>query len=323
MPRLILAPMQGLADFVLRGVLTRQARYDYCVSEFVRVTRSVLPPRTYERLCPELAQGSQTAAGTPMRVQLLGSDPGWLAANAERLVTLNPAGVDLNFGCPAPTVNQHRGGAVLLDEPELLHQIVCAVRKAVPATLPFSAKMRLGVKDSGRMLEAAQALVSGGIDELIVHGRTKLEGYRPPARWEAIAQIRDAVSVPVVANGEVWTAADYHRCREVSGCEDVMLGRGAVCDPLLPSRIRGEADPVVYWDSLKPAVADFWQQVQLRVLPHHAPGRLKQWTVLLARSCGEAAAFHQSLRTLTTVADVDALFRRAQISLERVGNVPA
>lgn len=305
--RILLAPMHGLADHVLRGVLTRQATYGCCVSEFVRVTGSLLPVRTYERLCPELAHNSRTAAGTPLRVQLLGSDPAWLALNAARLVTLKPAGIDLNFGCPAPTVNRHRGGAILLDEPELLYRIVRAVRAVIPKELPFSAKMRLGVNDAGRALEAAGALVQGGVDELVVHGRTKADGYRPPARWEAIARIREAVPVPVIANGEIWKVADYWRCRDISGCRDVMLGRGAVCDPLLPQRILGHYPDIPQWADLQPGIRDFWDRVQQHVLPVHAPGRLKQWLALLARTCPEAGDFYRQLRHCNTAAAVDAL----------------
>ena len=103
MPRILLAPMEGLADDVLRGVLTAIGGYDWGICEFIRVSGSVLPVRTYERICPDLVSGGRTPAGTPMRVQLLGSDPYFMAENVRRLVTLNPAGIDLNFGCPAPT----------------------------------------------------------------------------------------------------------------------------------------------------------------------------------------------------------------------------
>jgi tRNA-dihydrouridine synthase C len=98
-----------------------------------------------------------------VRVQLLGSDPACMADNAAQLARLNPAGIDLNFGCPAPTVNRHRGGAALLDEPELLHAIACAVRRAVPPHIPFTAKMRLGVADTGKALDCARALADGGV----------------------------------------------------------------------------------------------------------------------------------------------------------------
>jgi tRNA-dihydrouridine synthase C len=111
---LILAPMEGLLDFVLRDVLTRIGGVDRCVSEFIRVTNTLLPERTFLRIVPELANGGRTFAGVPVRPQLLGSDPHCLADNAAQLATLNPPGIDLNFGCPAKTVNQSRGGAVLL-----------------------------------------------------------------------------------------------------------------------------------------------------------------------------------------------------------------
>lgn len=303
--------MEGMADDVLREALTALGGYDFAVCEFIRVSGSLLPVRTFTRVCPELLTGSRTAAGTPVRVQLMGSDPGCLAANAARLVTLGPAGIDLNFGCPAPTVNRHRGGAALLDEPELLHAIACAVRAAVPRTIPFTAKMRLGVRDASRAVECAQALAAGGIDELVVHGRTKVDGYRPPARWEWIDRVRDAVAIPVIANGEVWTLADYARCRLESGCADVMLGRGAIADPLLARRIRGEA--VGGWAEIAPALGDFWRGVRRKVAPQHAPGRLKQWLQLLRRNYPEAEALFWRVRPLKAAAEVDALLLAAGV----------
>jgi tRNA-dihydrouridine synthase C len=196
--------MEGLLDHSLRDVITRVGGVDRCVSEFIRITDQLLPLRVFTRVVPELLTHGRSAAGTPVRPQLLGSDPACLAENAARLATLNPAGIDLNFGCPAPTVNRHRGGAVLLDEPELVHAIVAAVRRAVPAHIPVSAKMRLGNQDESRMLDCAHAIADAGADELVVHARTKLHGYRPPAYWERIAQIRQAVPIHVVANGEVF-----------------------------------------------------------------------------------------------------------------------
>lgn len=312
-PRLLLAPMEGMVDDCMRAVLTRAARYDWCVTEFARVSGSVLPARAFTRISPELLSASRTEAGVPVRVQLLGSDPACMADNAEQLARLAPAGIDLNFGCPAPTVNRHRGGAVLLDEPELLHDIVSAVGHAVRQRAPFTAKMRLGVHDKSRAIEAAQALEAGGAEMIVVHARTKDEGYRPPAHWSWIARIDDAVRVPVVANGEVWTVADYERCRAESGCRDVMLGRGAVADPFLVERIRatlaGEAarSAEADWSRLVPLLHDYWRRVQLKVAPHHAPGRLKQWLNLLRRNYPQAEQLYQQVRTLREVAAINAL----------------
>ena len=104
---LVLAPMEGLLDFVLRDVLTRVGGVDRCVSEFIRITDQLLPERVFTRIVPELLSGGRTAAGVPVRAQLLGSDPVCLAENAARLAALGPHGIDLNFGCPAQIVNRH------------------------------------------------------------------------------------------------------------------------------------------------------------------------------------------------------------------------
>ena len=312
MSRILLAPMEGLADPLMRDVLTRLGGYDWGICEFVRVTESVLPNRTFLRTCPELHHDSKTAAGTPMRVQLLGSDPHFMAANAKRLLQHRPAGIDINFGCPAPTVFRHRGGSALLGEPELLHDIVSAVRSVVPAAVPLTAKMRLGIHDDSLAVACAQAIEAGGAEELIVHGRTKVDGYKPPARWHLIDKVRSAVTLPIVANGEVWTVEDYRNCRLASGCDDVMLGRGALADPLLARRIRGElAERVAAdgsdWRSLLPSLARYWEGVRERVLPIHAGGRIKQWLMLLRRHYPEAESLYQQLRPVKGADDIDCL----------------
>ena len=110
----------------------------------------------------------------------------------------------------------------------------------MPAGLPVSAKMRLGYEDASRTLECAQALAGGGASELVVHARTKADGYRPPAYWERVPAIRAAVAIPVIANGEIWTPDDAERCRRVSGCDGLMLGRGMVVDPGLALAIRAQ-----------------------------------------------------------------------------------
>lgn len=292
--RILLAPMEGLLDHSLRDALTRMGGIDLCVSEFIRITDQLLPTRVFTRVVPELERGGRTEAGVPVRVQLLGSDPACLADNAARLATLAPCGIDLNFGCPAPTVNRHRGGAVLLDEPELVHAIVAAVRRAVPAAVPVSAKMRLGHRDDALMLDNARAIASGGASEIVVHGRTKLHGYRPPAYWDRIARIREAVALPVVANGEVWSVADAQRCLQESGCSALMLGRGIVADPGLALAVRGLAAPG--WEAVQPLLARYWQRIASHVAPRHRAGRLKQWLNLLRRRFPQAQAAFDAVR---------------------------
>jgi tRNA-dihydrouridine synthase C len=292
--------MEGVLDHSLRDVLTRVGGIDRCVSEFIRITDQLLPRRVYTRLMPELLNGSRTPAGTPVRAQLLGSDPACLADNAALLATLQPAGIDLNFGCPAKVVNRHRGGAVLLDEPELVHDIVAAVRRAVPAAVPVSAKMRLGHRDDSRMIECAQAIDSAGASELVVHARTKLHGYRPPAYWDRVAHIRAAVAV---ANGEVWTVDDARRCMAESGCDALMLGRGLVSDPGLALALRGQATP--RWEDLAPLLGLYSRLIAPRVVPRHRGGRIKQWLNMLRRRHPQAQEAYDAVRTLHAAEDID------------------
>ena len=250
-----------------------------------------------------------------VRAQLLGSDPVSMAENAARLAELGPHGIDLNFGCPAKVVNRHGGGAALLQDPELLTRIVAAVRRAVPAHMPVSAKMRLGFNDDSLAVECAQALADGGAEELVVHARTKADAYRPPAYWERVNDIRLGVNIPVVANGEIWTVDDARRCRAASGCTSVMLGRGIVTDPGLALAIRralaqpqGEdaqaaaddldADPLVPWADLLPLLGAFWLLVMARLERRQQAGRLKQWLNFMRHRYPEAQAAYDALRTL-------------------------
>jgi len=311
---LALAPMEGVADDILREVLTSFGGWDFSVTEFVRVTGTLLPAKVFRRISPELANGGRTTSGTPVRVQLLGSDPVMLAANAERLATLEPPGIDLNFGCPAPTVNRHRGGAALLREPELLESIVRSVRSSVRPEIPVTAKMRLGIDDTSRALDCALALQAGGARSIVVHGRTKVDGYRPPAKWDWIARIAETLEIPVFANGDVWTVADFHGIRAVTGCADVMVGRGAVSDPFLARRIRGahaEAPTADEFLLLAPALWAFWDAVLDKLEEHHASGRLKMWLRYLGRTWPVAAELLTELRTCADVASVEPVLSRS------------
>jgi tRNA-dihydrouridine synthase C len=175
-------------------------------------------------------------------------------------------------------------------------RIVSAVRRAVPAGMPVSAKMRLGFNDDRLAEDCARAIEAAGADELVVHARTKVHGYKPPAYWERVADLRAVVRLPMVANGEIWTVEDARRCREASGCESLMLGRGMVSDPGLALAIRGGAG--IAWSALLPLMLEFWLHVSRRVEPRHRAGRLKQWLNYLRRTYPEAQATYDAVRTL-------------------------
>lgn len=298
--QIALAPMEGVVDEILRDVLTRVGGIDWCVTEFIRVNAQLLPVASFTKLAPELAQGARTRAGTPVRVQLLGSDPQCLAENAALACELGAPVIDLNFGCPARTVNKSRGGAILLREPELLRSIVSAVRRAVPVQIQVTAKMRLGYESAAVALDCARALEEGGAAMIVVHARTKLDGYRPPAHWDWIARVAETVKIPVFANGEVWTLEDWRRCRNESGVEDIMLGRGLLARPDLARQIAAEREghyvaPLGWFEVLQ-LLDDFWHQSRSKLTPRSAPGRLKQWLKMLSRSYPQALELFTVIR---------------------------
>lgn len=287
-------------DAALRALITQCGGVDLCVTEFIRVTDACLPKRVFYRLCPELLAGGTTPAGTPVRVQLLGQDPDLLALNALRAVALGSHGVDLNFGCPARTVNRHRGGAVLLQEPETLYRIASAVRQAMPPEQPLSAKMRLGFNDRSLLLANTQALVGAGIQDLVVHARTKVDGYKPPAYWEDIAQVV-AVAQPqgvrVIANGDIWTPELAQRCMAQSQTPHIMLGRGLLALPNLAAGIAYHEPPWVWAQALAALQGLAQQDVQAGRV-RYLPGRVKQWLRYLGERFEAAQHCFQQVKTI-------------------------
>ncbi len=301
--KILLAPMEGVVDQQMRTFLTTIGHFDHCVTEFLRVTDRLLPARVFKRICPELLTGGKTPSGTPVILQLLGGVPEIVAVNAQRAVELGALGIDLNFGCPSKFVNRRAGGAVLLKEPERVHDIVAAVRKVVPSTIPFSAKIRLGFDDTSLTLENAHAVEDAGADYIVVHGRTKKEGYRPPADWHWIARIREALKIRVIANGDINSVEDYKRCRDVSGCDDVMIGRGAITQPDLIQQIRqhqqNQQVSPMGWAAIMPQLElMLLEGIAAKVPNQHLLSRIKQWLCYLKRHYTEAQQLFDNIKTL-------------------------
>lgn len=290
--RLMLAPMEGLVDAPIREILTQVGGIDRCVTEFIRVTHNPLPPRIFYQYAPELHHQCRTGSGVPVAVQLLGSDVPQMAWHAALAVELGAGQIDVNFGCPAKSVNRHQGGSILLRQPDLMHRIVAAIRAALPPAIPVTAKMRLGYEDRSMAVACGQALDAAGAAEIVIHARSKADGYKPPAYWKDIARVRESVATQVIANGEVWTVADYWRCREVSGCADVMIGRGLIARPDLALQIkasqRGQEIAPMCWAQVIPLMRRYGDSLALNLTDNCVCGRLKQWLNFLRRGFSEA-----------------------------------
>ena len=313
--RIMLAPMEGVVDHTMRELLTELGSIDRCVTEFLRVTDRLLPARVFRRICPELDNGGKTASGVPVYLQLLGGQPTVVAENAARAAELGAPGVDLNFGCPARNVNNSDGGSILLREPERVHAIVAAARAALPAATPLSVKIRLGYEDQDSFLDIVRGIDDAGASELTVHARTKKHGYRPPAYWEEIAQARQIVKLPIIANGEIWNPADALRCREISGSADLMVGRGALCRPDLPRLIyaatNGDTLKPMDWSEVLSLISRFYQLNLAHYDERYAVNPVKQWLVYLRSCYHPAAILFENIKRLHAPEDVWAVLHSA------------
>ena len=294
--RVILAPMQGVLDPLVRQLLTEVNDYDLCISEFVRVVDQRLPPKVFYRLCPELLQQGCTPSGTPVRVQLLGQHPQWLAENAGLAIQLGSHGVDLNCGCPSKTVNGSNGGASLLKQPELIYQATKAIRQAVPPEQAVSVKVRLGWDSTDFAFDIADAVQHGGATEIAIHGRTKADGYRADRiNWQKIGEIRQKLDIPVIANGEIWRWEDGQRCLEITGCEDLMVGRGALNMPNL-SRVLKHNNAPLSWAEIMPILRKYATLENCHDSGFYHVARIKQWLQYLKCEYKEATALFKVVK---------------------------
>ncbi len=274
-----LAPMEGVLDPLMRKFITRVSSVDFCSTEFVRVTDKLVPTNTFLRYAPEITNESQTESGTPVLVQLLGGKPTWMAENANTALNLGAHGIDINFGCPAKTVNRHDGGAALLKEPTRLFDTISTIRKKVGDDVHVSAKVRLGFSDKSKILDISKACSDAGATWLTVHARTKEEAYKPPAHWHAIQKMKDVSRIPIFANGDIWDLAAYKKCIKESGCDDVMIGRGLMRNPFLASEIKNNKEFSIEYknqETLKLIIA-YFKEAQFVYGEKTALGRIKQW----------------------------------------------
>lgn len=287
-PGVILAPMEGVTDAPMRALLTEHGNYLFCVSEFIRVTDQIPPASVFRKHIPELTEGAVTPSSTPIVVQLLGGNSERLAESALRAVALGAKGIDLNFGCPAPTVNRHDGGATLLKFPKRLYEIVSTVRQRVPASIPVSAKLRLGWNNPDDIFENIESVARAGASWATIHARTRMQGYAKPVFWDHIRRVRELKLLPIIANGDIWNYEEFLKCYELTGCEHYMIGRGAVGNPFLANQIIEflETKSVSISKTSSPESPQEWGPLINRFVdlskphtdkPEYVVRRIKQW----------------------------------------------
>ncbi|MBL4910148.1 MAG: tRNA-dihydrouridine synthase [Alteromonadaceae bacterium] len=301
--QLILAPMEGVLDHLMRELLTSLNPFDLCITEFIRIVDSLLPERVFHRLSPELCQGGATQSGVPIRIQLLGQDSNWLAENAVRAIELGSNGIDLNFGCPAKTVNKNKGGAVLLKSPETIYQIVSNVKNSLERSQCVSVKIRLGFEDSSLFNEIVDAVVQANANLLTIHARTKSHGYRPPAYWDLIGKLPHHNKIDIVANGEIWSLTDAKNCIMQAKTPHLMLGRGVLALPNLAAVIKDNATPMS-WPKLCVVFKRYCELEQQGEKSFYFSSRLKQWLRYLKIQYPQAEQLFNAIKTLKNKDDI-------------------
>lgn len=225
-----LAPMAGVADRAFRRLCVDYGAA-YVVSEMVSCKGLCFGDRKSEELLV-LDEGEHPAA-----IQLFGDDPDIMARAAEKAMAAGPEIIDINMGCPAPKIAGNHCGSALMREPELCRRIVAAVSGAVD--VPVTVKIRKGYsREEVNAVEVALACEAGGAAAITVHGRTRDQMYAPPVDWDIIREVKRAVKVPVIGNGDVTDAVSAATLYEHTGCDLVMVGRGALGAPWVFAQIQ-------------------------------------------------------------------------------------
>lgn len=227
--QLILAPMAGVTDLAFRQIC-REHGAGLTVTEMASAKALEYGDKKTPRLL-RLAPGEH-----PASAQIFGSDPACMARSAKRALELSGCDIiDINMGCPAPKIVGNGDGSALMKSPDLAARIVAAVKQAVP--VPVTVKFRMGWDaQSVNCVEFARLCEQAGADMVAVHGRTRSQQYSGTANWDIIRAVKEAVSIPVAANGDVFAPQDVPRILAHTGADFVMIGRGSLGDPWIFER---------------------------------------------------------------------------------------
>lgn len=227
--RAVLAPMAGISDKAYRELCVRFGA-GYCVSEMVSSKALSFKSKKSE----ELMQISEFER--PCGIQIFGDDPDCMAQAAEHAMMNLPDIIDINMGCPAPKISSNGSGSALMRNPKLCGEIVQAVVKV--SNVPVTVKIRKGWDDdNANAVEIAKICEQSGASAITVHGRTRMQYYKPPVDYDIIKQVKNAVSIPVIANGDIDSAEKAKKVMELTECDLIMVGRATLGNPWLFSQI--------------------------------------------------------------------------------------
>lgn len=300
----ILAPMAGITDTAFR-LLCREQGCDAVVTEMVSAKALYYGNKNTE----PLLQFEEKEK--PVGIQLFGSDPELMGAMAHKIEDRGYAFVDVNMGCPVPKIVNNHEGSALMRQPELAGRIVREIKKAV--SLPVTVKFRLGFDGEHKnAVEFARILEENGVDALAVHGRTREQYYSGKADWEMIRQVKESVSVPVIANGDVYSGADALAIREATGCDGIMVGRGSQGNPWIFREIKAAlaGEPVPPRPSEDEVVEMLLRQAALCVRykgEYTGIREMRKHTAWYTTGMCGASKLRNAVNQVTTIGEMEAL----------------
>ena len=234
-PATALAPMEGITDALFRKLIRQCGGCGLTVTEFVNCEGLA---RDVDRVWDKVRLGQDER---PASVQIYGRQPDRIALAAKMCEERGAQIVDLNLGCPAKQVVSGNAGSALMKEPDLCREIFQQVRRSI--SIPMTVKMRLGWNShSINVVEIAHMAQEEGAQMVVVHGRTREEAYRGKSHWEMVRPVSEALSIPVLVNGDILTRDDARRALELSGADGIMVGRGLLRNPWLLQQIADEAE---------------------------------------------------------------------------------
>ena len=298
-PETVLAPMEGVTNSVIRNALNELGGIGLLCTEFVRISDHAVSSKT-------VRQSVIKSPGTPLSVQVMGNNCELMADSAQKMEEAGADAVDINLGCPTKNAVKGNVGSAMLKDPQLLYDVLSSMRKSVKGWL--SAKIRAGFDESDHVTLIAKAVEAAGADYIAVHPRRRKDFYEGVADWRIIGHLKSQLKIPVIGNGDIWYPQDAQRMLKETGCDAVMIGRGALRNPWIFKQFVSLKENIEYLPdneeiiqflySLKDSFDDFFGGRENAVL-----ARMKELLQYFSRLFEDGTEFRKSILRKQTLDD--------------------
>ncbi|MCM8525778.1 MAG: tRNA-dihydrouridine synthase family protein [Lentisphaeraceae bacterium] len=290
-PNTVLAPMEGVTNFVIRNALSELGGIGMLCTEFVRISAHAVSSKT-------VREAVQKTPGIPLSVQVMGNDASLMADSAEKMEQAGADIVDINLGCPTKNAVKGNVGSAMLKDPDLLYDVLSSMRTKVNGWL--SAKIRAGFDENNHVSHIAKTVEATGADFIAVHPRRRKDFYEGVADWRIIAHLKSILKIPVIGNGDIWYPQDALSMKEQTNCDAVMIGRGALRNPWIFKQIQQLQNGIDFRPG-KDEMIEFFEKLKLSFLEafkgreHGALCRMKELVKYFSRLFPDGVEFRTKI----------------------------